>query len=160
MRIIAGRISGWLSDSSGDVNGIILDKGLDKGQRVRFSPDHSARVLAVADIGSRVEVQVCALGMPGVDTAADAVRIINLDSQQYATLFAAPTPNRPEASTDLCPPPGTAVPLAPASTHHFELSNSKHSAPEAWIIRDEAADEIEQARTALHLIQTMLAHSK
>src|SRR5579862_5928281 len=95
VRILAGRISGWLNNSVGEVDGIVLHDG----QRVLFSPNDSDRVLAIADLGSRVEVS--ALWGPGGDTAANAVRIINLDSQQYATLYADPTPNSPEASTDL-----------------------------------------------------------
>jgi hypothetical protein len=154
VRIIAGRISGWLNNSEGEINGIVLHGG----QRVRFSPNDCDRVLAIADIGSRVEVST--LCDPGGDTAANAVRIINLDSQQYATLSVSPTPNGPEASTDLCPPPGTAVPLAPTFTHHIEPSISKHFASDLWIPRNGVAEEIERARTALHLIQTMIAQRK
>jgi hypothetical protein len=150
LRIIAGRISGWVNNPWGEVNGIVLSSG----QRVRFSPDRSGRALAAAP-GSRVEVS--ALGGPE-DAATIAFRIVNLDSRQYATLYAAPTPNSPEASTDLCPPPGMAVPLAPASTNDFESLKTKYSAPEARTIRREVANEIEQARYALHLMRTMLAH--
>ena len=150
MGIIAGRISGWLNDPSDKIEGILLDNG----RRVRFSPEDAERVLAIAPFGSRVEVSV--LRAPGEDTA-NAIRIVNLDSQQYITIHASPIPDQPEASTDLCPPPGTVAPLAPASPHYLEPPNSKYSVREAWIIRKEVADEIERAHAALRLIQAMIA---
>lgn len=156
MKIITGRISGLLNNAAGEINGIILDDG----RRVRFSPDRASRVLAIATIGSRVEVQVSVQSGPGSDTYVDAVRILNLDSQQSATLYASPTPNKPEVSTGFCLPPGTAAPLAPAPGPGVVLPSSKHGTPEAWIIRKEVVDEIEQAHDALHLIQAMLVHLK
>jgi hypothetical protein len=39
----------------------------------------------------------------------------------------------------------------------MKLAHSKRSPLKAWIIRKEVADEIELARNALHLIQTMHA---
>jgi len=54
MKIITGRISGLLNNSAGEIDGIILDNG----RRVRFSPNHAGRVLAIATAGSRVEVEL------------------------------------------------------------------------------------------------------
>jgi hypothetical protein len=156
MKIITGRISGLLNNSAGEIDGIILDNG----RRVRFSPNHAGRVLAIATAGSRVEVELSARNNPDGDTDADAFRIVNLDSQQLATLYASPSPNSPEASTDFCLPPGTAAPLAPSSVHGVEASRSDHAAPEAWIIRKQVVEEIEQAHETLHRIEAMLAHFK
>jgi hypothetical protein len=154
MKTITGRISGLLNDSAGEVNGVILDNG----RRVRFSPDRASRVLAIATVGSQVEVQLPLQNSFGSEIDVDAVCITNLDSQQSATLSVSPTTNSPEVSTGVCPPPGAATPLAPSSAHPFEWPPAKHPALQAWIMRRDVVDEIEQAHDALHRIQTMLAH--
>jgi hypothetical protein len=88
MKIITGRISGLLNNSAGEIDGIILDNG----RRVRFSPNHAEpRSCNRNHAGSRVEVELSARNNSDGDTDADAFRIVNLDSQQLATLYASPS---------------------------------------------------------------------
>ena len=154
MRTITGTISGLLNSSAGEINGVVLDNG----RTFRFPPDRASRVLSIATIGSRVEVRVSAESDLGGDEHADAIRITNLDSQRSAAIDGSPTPPNPEVPTGFSPPPDTAASLAPAAER--SLAYSRHMAPEAWVIRKEVVDEIEEARDALHRVQAMLTHLK
>ncbi len=53
MRTITGKICGLLSNSAGEINGIVLDGG----QSVEFPPQRASQVFSIATLGSRVEVR-------------------------------------------------------------------------------------------------------
>jgi hypothetical protein len=155
MRTITGKICGLLSNSAGEINGIVLDNG----QNIEFPPELASRVLSIATLGSRVEVRTLLPESPIIRLQFTGVLITEMASKQSVSLSAFTSSYQPpEASAEIYPPPGTATPLAPAFPRAVASST-----PESWhdlATRNEVANEMEHAYEGLHRTQAMLAYLK
>ena len=152
MRTITGKICGLLSNSAGEINGIVLDGG----QSVEFPPERASQVFSVATLGSRVEVRALKQDGPILRAQFTGVLVTDLASKQSVSLSASSSRQPPEAPAGIYPPPGTATPLAPA----FQRAAAS-STRESWqhlATRNEVANEMEQAYDGLHRTQAMLAY--
>lgn len=153
MEIITGRIRSLLQDPSGEVNGFLFEDGVD----IYFPAKYASRVLAVAGEGALAEVHGRLRGALAGALHLEAVFVINLESKCSVNLHTSPT--SPEASTEICPPPDTVTPLAPAFRDNPEtLPWLPEQGPLAT--RLNVVDEIERAYGVLYRTQTMLVYLK
>lgn len=189
MQIIRGRVESFLDSCPGQINGFVLDSGIE----VRFSSAESSRVSSLIEIGSPVEIRGWTRPAPAGEMEFEAASIKNSDSNQIVHVEHLPLPHDPEV-----PPPSIAteeaasLPPLPreqgrrralsgksfgfmeglsgsvkeSESFHSQSSNvaEKHPADTTpsnrWINREEAAKEIENAYDALHRTQAILAYVK
>lgn len=137
MQIINGKICKFLEDSTGQVNGFLLDTGLD----VRFPASRWKQVQAIARVGSVVVVHARISGNTVEEAQALARAVINMDSKQAVDLYV-PLRREEEEGADASAVDGVERPGRPA----------EHPAG------NEVASEIDAAYMNLHRTQAMLAY--
>jgi len=101
MHSVDGRVSKFLCDSMGFVNGSVLDRG----QEVRFWASHAnvGAVTEILTIGSRVEVRGDVRSAAGEEDYLQAALITNLDSKRTASLPAPVCLGKPGMLSDGAP---------------------------------------------------------
>jgi len=186
MLSLSGRVSKFLQDTGGDVEGLVLDGG----EEVRFTVEWGRLVTSIVTLGARVGIEATPRSANFTDGYLQATQITNIDSKRTATLPAAtsrgkpgmllatPTttaslayPNRSAAqragttSRSDGGPPGPASasagksdpPLSPSSAILRESERERTGEPTDGI-RDGAAAEMGRASDFLHRIYARLAH--
>src|ERR1700687_252575 len=168
MQIRQGKVCKFLRGPAGEVNGFVLDRGLD----VRFPSGESSRVQAITTIGSRVEVHGRMRHGSTIGPYLDASVIVNRDSKRTVNLLAYSTINNPEVPTAVTL--GTAASLAhleakdpqkiesqPSQTPvESDAQLQRENALPGPATRNDAATEIEHAYSRLHCAQAILAYLK
>ena len=97
----------------------------------------------------------CISGNPTDANCTGATRIVNLQSQQTASLRGS-SPLDPEVPAGCSAPLSTAAPLAPAYGGHSTTPFSEHAAVRSSLTHNDAVSEIEQAHDRLHRTKAML----
>ena len=151
MRLIGGRIHSFLTNSTGEINGVVLDSG----QAAAFPPEKTNELFSVVTLGSRVEIEALTPNGSDGDLPATAISITDLLSNQTVFLNMVPT-EKPEVYADVYPPPGTASPLAPTS----EISAAERDNRARAAIPEKVTNAIERARDRLHRSHAMLGFLK
>jgi hypothetical protein len=188
MQVIHGRIRSILRGSAGEMNGFILERGIE----VRFPSAHANQVSAISEVGSQVEIRGWARPGPAGGTQFNATSILNCDSSQIADLKDLPhTPEVPsfpiptsEETASLAPLPRSGqgsgatagrsdqsiqkssekgwkrVVFAPSPLAEPDSQGSGSAAFSTWTARESAIKGIERAYDGLHRAQAMLAYFK
>jgi hypothetical protein len=168
MQIRRGKVRKFLRGPAGEVNGFVLDRGLD----IRFPSKESSRVQATTTIGSRVEVHGRMRHGSTIDSYLDAAVIVNRDSKRTVNLLVTSTLNNPMVSAAMTV--DSAASLEPLEQKDLEKIESRHSqtcvtsnaqlqrenALSTPALRNDAATEIEHAYSKLHCTQAILAYLK
>ncbi len=187
MLSLSGRVSRFLQDTDGYVEGLVLDGG----EEVRFTVDWGRLVTSIVTLGARVGIEATPPSANSPYGYLQATQITNIDSKRTATLPAATSRGKPgmlslatptttaslaypirsaaqRAGTTSCS--GGGAPAPAAACREKEDSPLPHSPallPEslpvrargpAGGIRDEAAAEMARASGFLHRIHARLAH--
>jgi hypothetical protein len=97
---VAGGVRSLSYGPAGDVNGVILDQGIE----VHVPPDQANQLNSIAPIGSRIQASGWIHTGPLGDTHVDAMTITNLNTGSTASFQTPPPPPGPGAP----PPPGPA----------------------------------------------------
>jgi len=188
MQVIHGRIQRFLRGSGGELNGLILDRGIE----VQIPSAKSNQVLAIAEIGSTMEMHGWVRPGPAGGMQFHATAIINDDSKQFVYLHELPhnpempfpsTPTSEEAAS-LGPLPADQQGRGITAQAHESIEDSSEpekrrpffhesqAASEPGSQRTEAATsillgnrenavrEIERAYDGLHHAQALLAYLK
>lgn len=121
MQAIRGRVAGFLSNSSGQSTGFVLDNGIE----VHFPPHESSRVSPVVEVGSPVEIHGWARPGPAHEMRFDATAIKNCESNRIAFFEDLPLPHDPEV------PPFSATTEEAAPLPHSHGEERAHPASTA-----------------------------
>jgi len=187
MLSLSGRVSKFLQDTDGDVEGLVLDGG----EEVRFTVDWGRLVTSIVTLGARVGIEATPPSANSPCGYLQATQITNIDSKRTATLPAATSRGKPgmlslatpTTTASLAYPKGSAAQLAgttscssggapapagagaekrdppfPHSPAFLRESLSVRTGEPADSIRDGAAAEMARASDFLHRIHARLAH--
>jgi hypothetical protein len=109
MQVIQGQVQKFLLGSGGEINGFVLDHGME----VRFPSDQSSRVSPIIDVGSNVEIHGWRWPGSAGRMQVNAFAIINSDSNHMVFIKQLPSPHNPEVPPSSIPTAKQAAPLAP-----------------------------------------------
>jgi hypothetical protein len=145
-----GIVERLLTNSTGEVNGIVLDNG----RVISFRPEKAIEVLSIVNVGSRVEIQTLIPGDGSDNNQSNVVVVVNLSSNESFTLCVLGPTCAPEVCADYPPPESVSTPLAPFLERRLGVSGKRFRTTER------VSDEIERAYDQLHRSHVILAFLK
>lgn len=145
-----GIVERLLTNSTGEVNGLVLDNG----RVITFRPEKAIEVLSIVNLGSRVEIQALVPDDGSGNSQLNVVIIVNLSSNESLTLCVLGPACARQVGADYPRPESVSTPLAPS----LEMPAAERG--KRFRTTEKVSDAIERAYDQLHRSHVILAFLK